>query len=50
MLHVECRKKGYLLGKGYGDLKYETIRISNLPSISVNRLDELLGCIDSVLS
>ncbi len=49
-LHKECREKGFLLGKGYGDLKETTIRIANFPAISVLDMENLVRCMDSVLS
>lgn len=48
-LHDECKCKGFLLGKGYGELKRETIRIANFPAIAKEDIKELLACMSNVL-
>lgn len=36
-----ARKKGFLLGEGYGDLKPTTFRIANFPAIKKNEINSL---------
>jgi phosphoserine aminotransferase len=37
-----ARKKGFLLGEGYGDLKKNTFRISNFPALQKKEIDALM--------
>jgi phosphoserine aminotransferase len=40
-LKKKAKKKGFLLGEGYGDLKTSTLRIANFPAIKQNEITAL---------
>lgn len=39
----KAKKKGFLLGEGYGALKNETFRIANFPAIKSSEIKQLMG-------
>lgn len=45
----EARKKGLLLGEGYGDLRSATFRIANFPAIKKSEIEKLKGFLKSYL-
>ena len=47
-LHALCRAQGIELGKGYGKLKEETVRIANFPAITCEDLQRLLQVLERV--
>jgi aspartate aminotransferase-like enzyme len=38
-----AKKKGFLLGEGYGDLKKNTFRISNFPALQKKEIEALMS-------
>ncbi len=42
------KKEGWVIGSGYGKLKSQTIRIGHMGDHSVERLNELLQCLETV--
>ncbi|OGJ71926.1 hypothetical protein A2454_06065 [Candidatus Peribacteria bacterium RIFOXYC2_FULL_55_14] len=49
-LHALCRAQGIELGKGYGKLKEETVRIANFPAITCGDIQRLLQVLEHVRS
>ncbi len=42
MLKSEAKERAIILGNGYGDLKYNSIRVANFPSILQSEFDQLI--------
>ncbi|MEJ0056259.1 MAG: hypothetical protein WDN75_11725 [Bacteroidota bacterium] len=42
-----AKKKGFLLGEGYGELKKDTFRIANFPAIKKREIRKLMGFLDA---
>ncbi len=47
---LEMKKRGWIIGTGYGDLKEETIRIGHMGDHSVSEVEELLSVLEEVAS
>lgn len=45
----ELKKKGKLMGNGYGDLKDKTFRIAHMADTRIEEIEELLNDIDEIL-
>lgn len=46
-LKLAARKKGFLLGEGYGDLKTSTFRIANFPALRNSEIQSLMKFLKS---
>lgn len=46
-LKLAARKKGFLLGEGYGDLKTSTFRIANFPALRTSEIKSLMKFLKS---
>jgi phosphoserine aminotransferase len=45
----QAKKKGFLLGEGYGPLKNTTFRIANFPALKKNEIKQLQKFLSSYL-
>jgi phosphoserine aminotransferase len=46
-IKTKAKKKGFVIGEGYGKLKNETFRIANFPSIKSKEIKALMSLIDA---
>ena len=47
VIKAVARKKGMLLGEGYGNLKKETFRIANFPAIKKKEIAKLMSLLST---